>query len=471
MAEYTRHPIAAPPQAPARESSRRLLLRAHAIILTFAFFCAPALDHALTTAGAAVVFILLTLGTLGWWIPRIVRHRLDDPFPWRRLPWAAIGYVLLAGLSLLWTAWPALTLLTWTGLVVTTVNGLFLASMLSWRELVKTIASALKWALGLSLLFELFVSVVIRTPILPPFVTAPSGKIDPQLYWSRDNLLSDGRIQGIVGNANLLAMICVIAVLVFAVRLAGKTKRRGWLVAWIVLALFLLWRSGSATALLSLAAAVVVLLTILIMRATRRPGQRTLAYSCFTLVGVVAALIAVVFRDAIFGALGRSDSLTGRGPIWEQVLAHAWQRPVLGWGFASPWVPTMPGFEPRITDHDELVMQAHDMWVDVFFQLGFVGIVVIAVVFLALLWRAWFFAVDRPRWDADAHRPYARLSVLPTLLLTVLLVQGITESNPVMVWGWLLVVTLSFKIKLAPIIGVGADEQTIERGLAPRPPR
>jgi hypothetical protein len=41
--------------------------------------------------------------------------------------------------------------------------------VLTWRELVRAIASALKWVLALSILFELWVSVFWGGPILPEF--------------------------------------------------------------------------------------------------------------------------------------------------------------------------------------------------------------------------------------------------------------------------------------------------------------
>lgn len=464
MAQHTRHPIAAPPQAPARESSRRLLLRAHAIVLIAVTMAMPALYHAFGLEISAAVVLVLFAATLAWWVPRIVARRNTDPFPWRRLPWASLGYVTWAALSIVWSAWRGVSLTTWAGLVIVTVSGLFLASTLSWRELVKVLASALKWVVGLSFLFELFVSVVIRHPIFPAFVTAPTGDVDPQLYWSRDNLLSGGRIQGLVGNANLFAMICLIALLVFAVRLAGKASRRGWLVAWIVLTGYLFFRAASATAWLALLAAAVVLLAVLAMRSARTPTGRTVRYTVFFTVGALAVAGGVVLREAIFTALGKSGDLTGRGEIWAEVWQRAAAHPVIGWGFASPWVPFDAAFDGWIVDHGQSVMQAHNTWLDVFFQLGAVGVILIAVVYDALLWRAWFFAVDRPRWDVDARRPFTALSVLPILIVTVLLVQSLTESNPAMLWGWMFVVMFSFKIKSAPVVGLGVAEQTVERG-------
>ena len=101
------------------------------------------------------------------------------------------------------------------------------------------------------------------------------------------------------------------------------------------------------------------------------------------------------------------------------------------------------------------------MWLDVFLQLGIVGVILMAIAWLALLWRAWFFAVDRPRWDLVATRPYSPITLLPTLVGAILLVQGLAESAPLYGWGWFFLVMLAFKIKQAPLLGRVPSEQRL----------
>ncbi|WP_448655699.1 hypothetical protein [Microbacterium lacticum] len=118
-------------------------------------------------------------------------------------------------------------------------------------------------------------------------------------------------------------------------------------------------------------------------------------------------------------------------------------------------------------------MQAHNMWLDVFLQLGAIGVALIALTMLAFVWRSWFFAVDRPRWDLVATRPYSPITLVPTLTGAILLVQGLAESAPLLGWGWLFLVMLAFKIKQAPLVGRGASEQRLvgEQGEWERAPR
>ncbi|WDH79831.1 O-antigen ligase family protein [Microbacterium esteraromaticum] len=461
MAVYTKHPAATPPAAPARETTRHLMVRAFSVLLLFSVFAHTAIYNLVGPVGAVIVMIVLTLAALAIWIPAIVRGQ-PSVFRWRRLPWVALAYGALALVSTFWSRWPGATLLTWLLLAAVTVTALFVATVLTWNEIARALSTTMKLILGLSLLIELWVALVRHEPLLPNFVEIPESGIDPHLYWVRGNLFNDGRIQGIVGNAHSLAVMCLFALIVFAVLFAAHARRRTMLVLWSALAAVLLIKAASTTVYLSIIVVLVVLAAALIARAASGPGQRRLMYAAFTAVAVIGVTAALLLRDQLLSMFGKSGDLTGRLDIWQAVWERAVTRPIFGNGFSSPWVPWAPGFDGWIVDHGLTVFHAHDMWLDVFLQLGVVGVVLMALAWLALTWRAWFFAVDRPRWDLDAKRPYSPVSLLPLLFVTVLLFEGLVESAPIMLWGWLLLVLLSFKMKSAPLIGVGehAPEMT-----------
>jgi hypothetical protein len=459
MAVYSKHPASAPPEAPIRETTGHLMMRAWCIFVLFMSLSATAWVDAIGTLPTAIVTIAGGVLSVVLWI--ILRPQVQ----WRRLPWFVVAYVLWATLSLLWTAWLGATALTLLLLYITTIQALFIGTVLTWREVVRALASALKWVLALSLVFELWVAVFVRVPLLPGFVPR-THPVDPILYWSRGNLFGDGRIQGIMGNANMLGPIALLAIVVFAIRIASGAPRRTLLYIWIALAAFLFYRASSATAYLAAAGVAIVLVTVLLMRRARRPGERTKYYLAYAVVGIGGVVAVWLLRSQVFSALGRSSDLTGRERIWTAVMARAAERPVAGWGFATPWVPWDPAFDRWIVDHGQTVMQAHNMWVDVSMQLGIIGVILMGLVYLAATWRSWFFAVDRPRWDLREDRPYTAITLLPTLTMAVLIVQGLAESQPLLGWGWLLLVLFAYKIKQSPHVGVGPAEQSaaIERG-------
>ncbi len=460
MAVHSKHPASAPPAAPAREKTGHLLLRGWCIFVLFMALSGTAWINAFGEIPTAVITIAGGLLSIGLWFG------VRPPVQWRRLPWFAIGYVVWATASIIWSAWREATALTLLLLVITTLQGLFIGSVLTWREIVRALASALKWVIALSLTFELWVSVFIDGPILPGFIVPSEPAEDPIVYWSRDNLFDGGRLQGIMGNANLLGPVALLAIIVFAIRFAARAPRRTLLIGWIVVSAFLFVRASSATAFVAAVAVVVVLVTVLLMRRAKRPGERTRYYIAYAVVGIGGLLAFWFLRGPVFEALGRSADLTGRERIWEDVLTRANEHPWIGWGFSTPWITTDPAFDGWITDHGQTVMQAHNMWIDVYLQLGVIGVFLMVMTYLAYIWRSWFFAVDRPRWDLRADRPYSPLTLLPTLLGAVLLVQGLAESSPLLLWGWMLVVLLAFKIKQSPHIGEGAAEMriAIERG-------
>lgn len=459
MAVHSKHPASEPPAPPVREKTGHLMLRGWCIFVMFMALSGTACVHAFGEVPAAVVTIAGgVLSVVLWFVMR-------PPVQWRRLPWFVVAFVAWATLSLLWSAWPQTTALTLLLLWITTIQALFIGSVLTWRELVRAAASALKWVMALSILFELWVAVFVQAPILPGFVVGEAD--DPIEYWSRNNLFDwGGRLQGIMGNANLLAPVALLAVVVFGIRIALGAPRRGLLWAWIGLSAFLFVRASSATAYVAAAGVAVVLVTVLLMRRATRPGERTRYYLAYAVVGIGGLTALYLLRDTIFTALGRSADLTGREAIWEAVLGRWSERPWLGWGYATPWAPWDPAFDGWIIDHGQTVLQAHNMWVDILMQLGIVGAVLLGLLYLAFVWRSWFFAVDRPRWDLRDDRPYSAVTLLPTLVGAIVLVQGLAESSPLLLWGWLFVVMLGAKIKQSPHVGEGPAEQSaaIERG-------
>lgn len=470
MAQYTKFPTSPPPTAPARAATSHLLLRGYIILLFAAALGSPAVYLLAGTTGSIITILAFTAVSLAIWIPEIVRAR-PAKFEWRRLPWSALVYVALAGASVLWSQWLDATVMTWMLLAFLTAGALFVAHSLTWREVLRTIASALKWLLGLSLAIELWVALILRHPLLPNFVEANGGTIEANRVWVQGNLFvffDNARIQGIVGDANALAGLCLLALIVFGVLFAARVRWRATLVLWILLALFLLIRTESITMLVAGVAVAITFTIALLIRRAEGPRSRTGLYLIMIASAVVAIVLAFLGRERLLGLLDRGG--TQRTLLWQSVLERSAEHPVLGLGFSSPWVPTEPAIGELLQAHEITAFHAHNMWLDVRFQLGWIGLVLLAAVYATLLWRAWFFAVDRPRWDLRADRPYSPLTLAPLLITVMLLVQSLTDSAPMMLGGWMLAVLLNFKLRAVPLLGIGLSEaeRTIERGAAVR---
>lgn len=399
-------------------------------LATFGFFTLAAGDfwrYLLSWWGwGAIVAVFLTLA-----IVELVRSRLEV----RRIPLLLGATLALMVLSIIWSAYRVESVLGVVATLVTTTFAVFLATCFTWAELVDALARAMRVALGLSLLFEFVVSVFVRDKVLPLWVDySDLDKIPNAFYWSRDLLFEGGRIQGIVGNANILAMIALLALIAeVARRVAGRGSWYGSIVA-VAVALGTLALTRSTTVLV---AALVVGAVVLVAWAARRAsGWRRLGIALALVVGTgAAAVLAVVFRAPLLALVGRSSDLTNRLDIWAAVTDLALQRPVAGWGWISYWAPWVAPFDDLAVIKGVTYLQAHNAWLDVFLQLGVLGLVVVGLFVATTLVRSWAYAMDGPRADA----------LLPFALLVAILVQGLAESRLLIEIGWALLVLASIR--------------------------
>jgi len=374
--------------------------------------------------------VLLLVRSRGSW------HLVDLPIP-------LLVFLGVATLSIAWSYYPLASLLGATVQWATTAGAVAVALTLDWRELLRVLGWALRAVLGLSYLFELIVSAFIRHPIYPVWVT-PDDPAHPAklLYWSRNLLFDGGKIQGVVGNSSLLAMLALIAAIVFAIQLAMRSVGRvaGWV--WLVVALATIGITRSATVIVGLAVVAIVAAAVLIIRRVER--RRPLAYGVLAVVVAAIVAVGIVFRGPLLGALGKSSTFTGRADIWEKVIGLAEQRPAAGWGWISYWAPWVAPYDHLVVKGGVQVMHAHNAWLDIWVQLGVIGLVIVGVLVLLTLIRSWLLAVDGIA--VPPARPTA-LAMLPLLVLVAQLVQSVAESRMLVEGGWMLLVIWAVKAK------------------------
>ncbi|TFB53991.1 O-antigen ligase family protein [Cryobacterium sp. Sr3] len=367
---------------------------------------------------------------------------LNPDWMWSRFPKSLIAFLGLATLSLAWSFYLGASLIGVTLQWATTLAALFLALCLSWAELLRTLAAALRWILALSLAFELIVAVFVRQAVLPFWVDYGTRNVPESYYWTRGILLQGGPIEGIVANRNLLGFVALMAVIVFAVQLAAGTVSRNWGLAWLGLGVLMLLLTRSATVTLAAAAVAAALLFALWAR-RRLPEGRRPVYLVAGASVVVGGVGLVALTPQLLALLGKSADLTGRLDIWRSVAGLAAERPVFGWGWVSYWAPWVEPFEGLAVRRGVVYLQAHNAWLDVWLQLGVLGLIIFAAAVFSTLWRCWFLAVDRPRRALADTEPYAASALLPLLLLVALIAQSLAESRILIESGWLLLVVLA----------------------------
>jgi O-antigen ligase len=439
--------------SPARTSSTsRFAVRSFATLLLFTVLAGQFWRSLLGWWGFGAIDLFIAVGAV------VGLVRLKPDWMWRKFPKSLGIFLVLATLSIAWSFYPGPSAIGVAILWVTTIGALFIALTLSWEELLGALGAALRWALGLSLLFELIVAVFVRHPILPFWVHYDTEKVPQAFYWSRALLFHGGPIEGIVANRNLLGFLALLALIVFAVQLAAGTVKRGWGIAWVVLAVVMLALTRSATVTVAGIAVAVVLLFALWAR--RMPAEHRRAVYVTAAASVVAIAVALItVGPRLLPLLGKSEDLTGRFDIWGAVIDLASQRPAFGWGWVSYWAPWVEPFKGLAVRKGVEYLQAHNAWLDIWLQLGVVGLIAFSALALSTLWRSWFLAVDRPVHPlvgppvielveiTTRGTPHTATSLLPLLLTAALLAQSLAESRLLIEYGWVLLVVLAVTTK------------------------
>lgn len=399
----------------------------------FTLFAGDAVRYSIGWAGWGVLLVVLAIGSFTLFF-RSKRAGLEGPRVWLgRVPTSL--YVLLSWmlLSTLWSAYQPFTLLATVSQVATTLYGIFLASMFSWRHLLRIFTNVIRAIVFSSLVFELIAG--LTGPIAPIFGNYKGDHPPaPEYYWSRGHLFDGERIQGIVGNSNLLAYVCMIGIIVFAVEYSILAGPR-WLsvlgLASSALCLALAKSAGIGFAMMAVVAAALV--SIAAEGKPRDTRHRYYRIAWFT-AGAIGFFV-LVYRAQVFEFFGKSPDMTGRSGIWKAVLKLIGQHPTLGWGWISHWVPGVKPYDGLVVIKGVPYFQAHNAYLDVWMQIGWVGLAIFLTLLVVTFVKLWRLAV----------RHTSVLYLWPILSFVGLLAQNLTESRMLIEMGWVFVALFAVK--------------------------
>ena len=333
----------------------------------------------------------------------------------RQMPVELTLLLVLMIASSPWSAYASETVSGFSIQIGITLIALFFAVTFTWRKILVVFANVIRVIVFGSFLVELFTSTF--KGLLPRLVDGVDPAIEVAFAQS-GHLFDGGRIQGLLGNANLVAAWALIGVITFAIEAAIKKKTRTLSIVSFVASVALIVVAKSAGVIFAtlavLAAGIVSLVAEGKDKATRHRYYRV-AWS----VAGVAMFFVLVFRRSVFELLGKSPDMTHRSDIWRRVSSLIQQRPLEGWGFTGVWVPGVRPYEGLVVINGEKYYQAHNAYLDMWLQLGAVGL----ILFVILLTRVFV-----KTWRLGVHHSNA-LYLWPLLLLVTQLVRGITESR------------------------------------------
>ena len=254
-------------------------------------------------------------------------------------------------------------------------------------------------------------------------------------FWTEANIFKGDRIQGIVANANTLAAIAMVGVILFAVEhmIFGVSRWLSWVsMIMAALTIALTKSAGVGFALITVILAGVVSIAAEGKDRDTRHKYYRLAWS---FSGIVM-FFALVYRNEVFTFIGKSPDMTGRAGIWKNVMALVAQRPIQGWGWVSYWIPGIKPFKGLGVVHGVEYYQSHNAYIEMFFQLGIIGLALFVGLLIVAFVKVWRLAV----------RHTNPLYLWPILLLVGLMAQNLTESRMLVEIGWVYLVIITVKV-------------------------
>jgi O-antigen ligase len=330
-----------------------------------------------------------------------------------------------------WSAYANETVSSFAIQIGIVVIGLFFVALFSWREILNIFANAIRVIIFGSFVIE-FVASVFKGSIanLLPF---QNENIKNALANS-GHLFDGGRIQGLLGNANLVAAWALMGVVTFAIEIA-ITKKRSWLrILSLVASVSMIVIAKSAGVIFATVAVLLAAVVSLVSEGKDKVTRHRYYRIAWSIAGI-AMFFVLVFRRAVFEFLGKSPDMTHRSDIWRRVLSLISQRPLEGWGFTGVWVPGVKPYQGLVVINGHEYFQAHNAYLDVWLQLGAVGL----MLFLVLLARTFV-----KTWRLGVHHSNA-LYLWPLLILVTQLVRAVTESRLLIQSAMLMLIIFAVK--------------------------
>ncbi len=381
-------------------------------ILTL-LFAGDFFRNALTVPVWAALVVISSM----WALVVIIVNRVS----WRALPIPLLGLLAWWGMTPLWSPYAPTSLVMLLSAVMGVLFGLAITSAVPLDEFVRQSAVSLRLILFGSIIFEVIVAL-IGHPVYPVGFSE-TAETPIEMAWSRGLFFSAGRIQGLVGNANVLGMLGLVLLIIGLWRLYVSRQRGIVSVLDSALAIIIIARTMSATVTVTLVALVIIAGLTALARRTGL-GWRIGLGGAIAIIG--GAVVTTAWQWSTFVALlGKSPDLTHRFDIWAAVVDRINASPILGTGFVGWW----PSWDPWFAIHavDGLPMsQAHNVWLDIAMQSGLVGVMLFAITLVTALWYLWRTFTQSPLSDAS----------VPFLVLCALTVQSLTESRFLHEWGF-----------------------------------
>ncbi len=304
-------------------------------------------------------------------------------------------------LSVFWSDFPSISFRRSVALTLTTIYGTYFGFRFNFAQQI----ILLKVSLGIGILLS--VVLCILYPGNEAFVHQVGAHV--------------GSWKGLFFQKNAMGLASVFSSLLCAVSLLDSKssfKEKTVDLVLFCLSFFAVVMTNSKTALVVLL--VMLLLILLFRRLQRFPSSFTLLalISGIFLSGII--LIFLVSNFELFTtALGKNPTLSGRTDLWSLVLVKISQRPLLGYGFSGFWLADLGESYEIWLNFNWLPNHAHNGWLDIALDLGWVGLLIFMVGFSLCGFRSLVYLSNVKQYAA----------IWPLALITTTVMTNVTYST------------------------------------------
>ena len=357
----------------------------------------------------AILAALVVLAGLSLWARRESIDRLAV------VPLSLVVFLGWAALSLIWSQYQWATVGGLSALAAYTVLGIYVALVRDTIQVIRSFGDVLRFVLVVSIALEVLSGLLIDTPI--PFLTIEA------------HLAQGGPISGLLGNRNELGLLSVIGAATFVIEWRTVSITRGLAIGSITLAALTLFFTRSPIAWGTALIAVAVLATLYGLRRAEPQQRRVLNFVVLGLA-VVGAVVAWALRSPIVETLNGGGELNYRLRLWQEVWALLKSHAVEGWGWIGQWNDQVAPYASFGLGTGRPSGSAVNAYLDIWFQLGFVGLAIFLGMLGLTFVRSWLLA----------SRQRTVVYTWPAVVLAALLTASLAESGILIEFGWMIFV-------------------------------
>lgn len=365
------------------------------------------LDNIIGFAGVIGILIAqLALCGASVWARRDTIDRIEI------LPISLLVFLLWSIASLAWSQYQWVTLGSLLYLGAFTALGLYVAAVRDTLQVIRAFGDVLRFVLVVSIALEVFSGILIDTPIAFLGIDA--------------HLATGGPISGLLGNRNELGLLAVVGGISFAIEWRMRSIERQLAIGSLILATITLILTRSPIAYGTAVVALGVLGALYLIRRLSPERRRFWQFSVL-IAAAAAAIIVWSMRSVIVSVFNADGDLNYRLRLWQELWAQLRLHPVEGWGWIGQWNTEVPPYLTFGLGSGRESASAVNAYLDVWFQLGFIGLTIFVGMLGLAFVRSWLLA---------AHRRSVQFT-WPAVVLAALLTASLAESGILIEFGWM----------------------------------